>query len=100
MEIEQPLVSSQPETIYSPAKIKLVGKRLIICLQLIISIGIPLLALLAYQIYAERNGIKLEDGCEGPGNSFAIMSGILFAFQLRLNLGEETTHAGDKNGKK
>lgn len=49
----------------------------------LVSSGIPLLILLMYMDFAAAHGVVLEKGCEGPGIPFSLMSGILFALQLR-----------------
>lgn len=54
-------------------------------LQFIISVFVPLLCFLVYQDYALSVGIKIEQGCEGPGISFGMLSGILFTLFLRSN---------------
>ena len=59
---------------------------MILSLQLFISILIPLILLLFYHNYAATNGIILATGCEGPDIPFSMLSGLLFALQLRLSL--------------
>ena len=56
----------------------------VLFLELLFSIGIPLLGLLIYMTYAEANGIKLEKGCEGPGVPFSMLSGFIFALIQRI----------------
>jgi hypothetical protein len=50
----------------------------------IVAIVLPSSALLIYMDYAASHGILLEKGCEGPGVPFSLLSGILFALQLRF----------------
>lgn len=56
-------------------------------LYIVISVGISMLALLSFLSYARASGIILENGCDGPGVPFGMLSGILFALFLRFDSG-------------
>ena len=51
---------------------------------LLIATLLPLSLLLLCLDYALFHNIKLEQGCHGPGVSFGLLSGLLFALQLRI----------------
>ncbi|MGE3756394.1 MAG: hypothetical protein AB7H97_01490 [Pseudobdellovibrionaceae bacterium] len=50
----------------------------------IFSVSVSTTLFLMFLSYAEAHGIKLENGCEGPGVPFGMLSGVLFALFLRI----------------
>ena len=73
----EPRIEAIPKQTITSAPLRFFG-------YLLFSILLPLFALLLYMSYAAANGIVLESGCEGPGIPFSLISGILFALQLRF----------------
>lgn len=80
-------LSNQTKMLNETIELKLpkirLNAKVLIFFQWLISTLIPLALLLIYQDYANKNGIVLEKGCEGPGVPFGMISGILFLLQLR-----------------